>query len=75
MTKAQQVSERHAEEVPAYAAAANEISVDVAVELKSIIAYKEEQGMLLCLTYPQVKHGGAQWLKAHRQGTNAYQGP
>lgn len=47
MTKAQQVSERHAEEVPAYAAAANEISVDVAVELKSVIAYKEEQGMLV----------------------------
>lgn len=41
------------EEVPAHAAAANEISVDVAVELKSIIAYKEERGRLVCLTYPQ----------------------
>lgn len=74
VTKAQQVSERHAEEVPAYAAAANEISVDVAVELKSITAYKEEQGVLVCLTYPQwstVAHSGSKLTGKEQMPTRA----
>lgn len=56
--------------------ATNEISVNVAVELKSITAYKEEQGFMFVEGMPlfdfsPVKQGSTQLIKAYREGTNA----
>lgn len=57
------------------ASATNQIGVEV--ELKSITAYKEEQGIKFVegkplFDFSPVKQGSTQLIKAHRDRTNAY---